>query len=160
MATASTISRAEPYDDHAAQEYKARCTCMASNPHMYRSDLPCVGTATEGDRYQHNLTSAISNRPTVAVGRLAPGDTGTRFLRPSFVCAPAAPWLDLRQAGRISAEALLGENIDAETGTQRSNTDGGNVADGGHFGIILSLSNEATTGSPLCRRRSSWRSFR
>ena len=35
---------------------------------------------------------------TAAVGRLSPGNTGTRFLRPSPVRAPAAPWLDLRQA--------------------------------------------------------------
>ena len=58
------------------------------------------------------------------------------------------------------AEALPGENIDAETGTQGSNTDGRHFADGGNFGIILSLSNEATTGPPPCRRRSDWRSYR
>jgi hypothetical protein len=45
-----------------------------------------------------NLTRATSNRMTAAVGRLSPGNTGTRFLRPSLVRAPAAPWLDLRQA--------------------------------------------------------------
>ena len=42
MATASTISRAEPYDEYDAREHKDTFTCTASDPRE--------GTPAKGDR--------------------------------------------------------------------------------------------------------------